>query len=305
LEFINQEVKVASIRDEVRIVAMGCIHHGAAGCDEKLADFWYNYVLNTPNAYCVLGGDLVDSIHERDKRYLDEEVAPWCFGKRWGGTLIDRQYHYALAKWKPLAEAGKILWIHSGNHEHKLKTQASRDLTLDWSRELTKMSEAAGHRAVPYAGLSALTNLIVRPDRANGGSYRLSFFTQHGGGGAVSDGGIINKASSMLTAYDVDVALMWHVHRQMHLRVPMWSITDTGRLSRRERIGAVCGTFLSGHTEGVASYAELKGYKPQSLGPLVIHFKREVQNRTKAEPNRATGYTRLWVSDAVRSAEEE
>jgi len=177
-------------------------------------------------------------------------------------------------------------------------------LTLDWSRELSKISVKAGFGEVPYAGLSALSNLFIR-DRKKNSSYRLTFFSNHGGGGAQSDGGIINKAMSMLRVYDVDVALMWHVHRKAHQGSPMWSLTDNGKRVRRERLAAVCGTFLNGHTEGVGSYAELKGYLPQLLGPLVVHIKREISRAPKSDPKRSTHYTRIFVSDAVTTEGQE
>jgi hypothetical protein len=309
VEFIQRRIRASSSRAETKVVAMGCIHHGAAGCDERLADFWYNYILKTPDTYVILGGDLVDSIHEKDKRYLDEEVATWCFGKKWGGTVIDRQYNYALAKWRPLAEAGKILWIHAGNHEWKLKTTASRDLTLDWSRALSEYARAKGHDPVPYAGLSALSNLIVDSGDArkkNHGSFLVKFFTTHGGGGAQSTGSVINKADSMLNSYKVDVALMWHLHRKQHVEQPLLGITDSGKRTVASRIAAVCGTFLDGNIEGVTGYGELKQYRPSSLGPQVIHLKSKTLPKDSEEKH-ARSYIHIWLSDAIEhhGSEEE
>lgn len=289
MESITRRVTISSSRAEVKIVCMGCIHHGAAGCDEKLADFWYEKILNSKDTYCILGGDLVDSIYEKDRRYSDEEVARWCFQRKWGGTLIDRQYHYALSKWEPLAKKGKILWIHAGNHEWKLKSLASRDLTLDWARALK----------VPYAGLSALSHLIMETPKGTGSEggrgMRVSFFTTHGGGGAQSDGAVINRVAGMLNQYDVDIALMWHLHRKMHVASRVMGLAKGGgSFVHRDRIAAVCGTFLDGHLEGVSGYGELKGYKPVVLGPMVVHIKLSHQNNG----------TRIWVSDAIMDEKE-
>ena len=303
MELIARDIVIPHPRTEIKIVAMGCVQHGAAGCDERLAQFWYDYILRTPHAYVILGGDLVDSIHEKDRRYAEQEVAEWCLGTKanrakWGSTLIDRQYRYALKKWEPLAKAGKILWIHKGNHEEKLVATASRDLTLDWCRALK----------VPYAGLAALSLLRVKHVKRRHESearFSVSFFSQHGGGGAQSDGGIINKAGGMLAAWDVDVALMWHLHRKTHLTRRMLGITRSLRRAVRDRVGAVCGTFLDGHCEGVDSYAELKGYPPVVTGPLVIHIRQEDGFKTLlSDPGRATSFVRLWVSDAVRGGQD-
>ena len=290
MEALNVRIRVPTCATEVRLVCMGCIHHGAAGCDEELADFWYDYVRNTPHTYLILGGDLVDSIAEKDKRYLEEEVARWCFDKKWGGTLIDRQYHYAAAKWKDLAFAGKILWIHTGNHELALKRYASRDLTLDWSREL----------GIPYAGYSALGNIIIGSPQHR---YVVSFYSTHGSGASQTSGAVLNTAEAMLNRFDVDLALMWHLHRKMHVASVMLrpSKPVQGTLPQglpRHRIAALCGTFLRGYMPGVTSYSEMKGHRPTPIGPVVIHMKQDRTHDRKAGiENR---YIRLWISDAVR-----
>lgn len=306
MHLITREIRIPSHTTEIRIVPLGCTHMGAYGCQQDKVDWWLRYVYERENTYCILLGDLVDSIHEKDKRYNEDEVADWCIGTkanrhRWGNTLIDRQFKFALERFRPLAERGKILWIHAGNHEHKLVTTASRDLTRDWARSLD----------VPYAGLAALSQLIIRTGdgrkgSSNSGVKRLTFFTTHGGGAAQSNGGVINRVASMLNGYDVDVALMAHLHRSMHVRQVMHSITANGRRKVRERVAAVCGTFLDGHCEGANSYAELKGYNPVALGPPVVHIKRRLRSRvSKGDPDGTTDYTNLWVSDSTRSVDDE
>lgn len=292
MQLINREIQIAHPRDEVKIVAMGCVHHGAFGCDEKLADFWYKKILSTPNMYAIFGGDMVDSIHEKDKRYSEGEVADWCLPTKanrakWGNTLIERQRTYALDKWKALAAAGKVLWIHAGNHEDKLVARDSVDLTGYWAQTL----------GIPYAGLAALSNLFVKSHGKT--VHRVTLFTTHGGGSSVTPGARLNKVASLLHGYDVDIALMWHLHFKTHLTQTMLGISDTGRRKVRNRVGAMCGTFLDGHKEGINSYAELKGYSPTNLGPIVVHIKREIGDRPSSDPDRATGYTRIWVSDAI------
>lgn len=292
MQLIQREISVPTPRAEVKIVGASCLHYGAAGCDEELVDFWRNRILTSPNTYCILLGDLVDAISEKDKRYDEQEVADWCKNKKWGSTLIDRQYAYFLDKWKPLAEAGKILWLHAGNHEQKLRSTHNTDLAARW----------AGEMRVPYAGLAALSNLFVNAPGTigkRGRKYRVSFFTQHGGGGAQSTGAIINKADAMLSHYDVDVALMGHLHRKMHVTSRTLGISESGKRKVRDRVAAVCGTFLDGQKEGVVGYGELKGYRPAALGPVVVHLKYEGVTNDK-DDERATGYLRIWLSDCIR-----
>ena len=304
----------ANVNEEIRIVCIGCAHHGAAGADEQQLNFWYNKILNTPNMYAIFLGDMVDAIYEKDKRYTEEEVADWCWGKKWGGTIIDRQFNYAVEKWSPLAKAGKILWIHMGNHEEKLIAVASRDLTRDWSRVLS----------IPYAGYMALTNLRIlhdgpfdpkarkRPGRDNSysRSTRVVFFTTHGAGGAQSQGAVMNKVSAMMDNYEANVYLMAHLHKRMSIARRTIGITEPrtsgGKLIRPrrrvyDRVAAVCGTFMDGHCDGVAGYGERKGYSPIITGPSVIHIKVEhnTSSRKFVDNETPRWATRIWVSDAV------
>ncbi len=303
MQLVNREIVVSGRGAEVKIVALGCIHHGAAGCREDLADFWYKRVLAQKDTFCILGGDLVDSIFERDKRYMAEEVAAWC-RKRANANkeLIDAQYEYALEKWKPLAAAGKILWLHTGNHELTLKRYHSRNLPAAWSQAL----------GVPYAGYAALSNLIVRyrrPNKSLSTGYRVSFYTTHGAGSAQSDGAVMNAISRMLDRYDVDVALMWHLHRRMAIAKRRMGLSRPGRNSRsrvvarfqpRDSVAAICGTFLDGHIQGVLGYGETKGYPPVTPGPIVVHFKMHWPHygENRKIPDVAP-YLRIWISEAV------
>lgn len=245
----------------------------------------------------------MDAIFEKDKRYAEQEVARWCRDRKWGGTLIDRQYHYALEKWRPLAEAGKILWMHEGNHEQELRLRASRDLTLDWCRELR----------IPYAGYQAHANLICRygkkppPGKQHASSYRVTFFTTHGSGSAQTPGAKMNKIVSLLHGFDADITLMWHLHDRLGKVYRSEGISEprTGLpplIRNRDRLTAMCGTFLT-RKVGVTGYGERKGFLPTVPGPTVIHMKYEcapsmLQRRT----NRAVApFVRLWYSEAVTS----
>lgn len=299
MELLNRHIKLSSRGAEIKVACLGCIHHGHSACNERLADFWYRRILNAPDTYCILGGDLVDSIFERDKRYCEQEVARWCRDRKWGGTLIDRQFRYALEKWRPLAEAGKILWLHEGNHEQELRLRASRDLALDWCRELK----------IPYAGYQAHTNLICHYGKPRRGttslSFRVTFFTTHGSGSAQTDGAVMNKVASLMNDYDADISIMWHLHRRMHILKRSEGIgeprVNTPPIIRnRDRLAAICGTFLDRRV-GITNYGERKGFKPIVPGPSVIHIKYEpAPSAWQRQHGRAYAPgTRIWISDAI------
>ena len=311
MQYIARRIQVPKRNPEIKIVAMGCIHHGAANCDEKLASFWYKKALEDPYTFIILGGDLVDGISEKDPRYFNGELARWCHDRKWGDTIIDRQYNYALQKWAPLAEKGKILWLHAGNHEWALIRHCDRNLSREWARELK----------IPYAGLEAFTWLTIEHGKkvergyANRKAYpsstSVSFYTTHGSGSGQTTGAIANRVERMTYHWDADVCLMWHLHRRIALprRVGAGSrprmVDGKERVvpKFRDRVAAICGTFLRSHQPDITGYGELKNYPPIAPGPVVIHIKPEDTIYRKDEPRSYT--TRIWASEAVMVGNED
>ena len=284
MEIVHREVKLSRRHSELKIVAMGCVHHGAAGCDDKLAQFWYDKILQEPDTYAIFGGDMVDGIHEKDKRFTHQECAKWCFDGALGGTVIDRQYRYALKKWRPLAEKGKILWLHAGNHEELLWHRfGAPDLTRNWAWELK----------IPYAGYSALSSLTIHSAGNRQTRHRVTFYSTHGSGSASTNGAAERRVKKLMDAYAADVYLMWHVHRRVTTAARRIGLTQQrdGAVKMREydRIGAACGTFLNSHMEGITGYGELAGYEPVIPGPVIVHIKEGAN----------ADQLRIWASTAV------
>lgn len=310
MQYIARRIAVPKRNAKIDIICMGCIHHGARNCDEKQAAFWYEKALKDPYTFIILGGDLVDGITEKDKRYFNGELATWCHDSRLGDTIIDRQYNYGLKKWRPLAEKGKILWMHAGNHEWALIRHCDRNLTREWARELK----------VPYAGLEAFSWLTIEhgPERHRGirgqthpSSTSVSFYTTHGSGSGQTTGAIMNRVERMTYNWDADVCLMWHLHRAMAMRRRQGTGSRPRRVDGKERVtpkfrdkvAAICGTFLQSHQEGVTGYGELKNFPPIASGPVVIHIKPEDCISRGKEPR--SYYTRIWASEAVRVTNDE
>ena len=277
MQLLHREVKLSKRRGTLEIVCMWCTHHGAYGCDDEQADFWYQRINDRPDTYAIFGGDMVDAIHERDKRYTHQECADWCFDPDLGSTIIDRQYEYAMRKWKPLAAKGKILWLHAGNHEEALWNRFGvTNLTANWCRALK----------IPYAGRSALSSLTIKSSSGGTvrhGGFNVSFYSEHGSRAANSTAAALNILTKLMAVYAADIYLTGHNHRIVTMaerRIGLVRQTNqVVRMREFDRVGAVCGTFLNSHMSGREGYGERAGYAPLIPGPAIINIKVESGKR--------------------------
>jgi hypothetical protein len=254
---------------------------GAYGCDEDQIDYWHQRILKRDNTYVIFGGDMVDAIHEKDRRYTHQECADWCFDSQYGSTIIDRQYEYALCKWKPLAEAGKILWMHTGNHEEALWHKfGCTDLTQRWCGELSRLAHEAGQPPVAFAGRTALSSLVVKGGAGHTSSHSVTFYSEHGAKAANTTGRALNIVRELMAVYAADIYLTGHNHKIGTIaerRIGLSRTSKKGEIREHcyDRVGAVCGTFLNSHMSGREGYGERAGYPPLIPGPALIHIKTE------------------------------
>lgn len=92
----------------IRIYPLFDLHIGAKECNMKLALRWRERVLNDPEGYVILGGDLINNGVKDSKTNVYEE------------TMMPRAQEDTLCEFlKPLVNADKILGWHDGNHEYR------------------------------------------------------------------------------------------------------------------------------------------------------------------------------------------
>ena len=93
-------------------------HIGDEHCDlERLKDR-IEYVENTPNAYCLLNGDIIDN------------ATKTSIGDTYANVFNPmEQLENAVKLFRPLAEKGKILAITHGNHEARTYRKEGIDLS--------------------------------------------------------------------------------------------------------------------------------------------------------------------------------
>lgn len=194
-----QQMVIHNFPDEVEIYPLADVHYGAIECNEKAWEQVLKEILEQPNRYCVLNGDLVDN-------GVKSSVTNCYMATCSPGT----QKAYMCDVLRPIKD--RILMACSGNHEYRTKKESDQDITYDI---LTKLDKEDIYR--PDAGFMA----IRMGDRGEGGGHRANinytFLMTHGTGGGYLPGATINRNERFATQYvdGIDIAIISHSHRGM------------------------------------------------------------------------------------------
>ena len=109
--------------DAVEILAMADLHLGDQRSAYRKILEWIEYVKTTPNAYCILNGDLMDTaiINSLGSTY-EAAISPM------------EQIKECVKLFEPIKD--KVLLIDPGNHERRAQRATSLDMTLIMATQL-------------------------------------------------------------------------------------------------------------------------------------------------------------------------
>jgi hypothetical protein len=231
--------------EKAYIIPLSDLHIGADFDDAKFLGY-REWILNTPEAFCVINGDVLDMATKSSIGGVYETIRP------------REQRQLAVKFLQPLADAGKILAYLDGNHEHR----ASKD-TDEYPGELI-----CSMMGIPslYDPDGILTFLTVGHQRDKGEKKRnritYTMFMLHGWTGSRTIGGKANNLESLSDSVVADIYLSSHTHTQMafpeRILIPD---TRTKTLKWKRQLFVSSGSFLEW-----SGYPIRKGYKPASLG---------------------------------------
>ena len=172
--------------DEVNIYGLGDAHIGAPEHDEKAFAQKIELILDDPNGYCVICGDMGDFGLKNAKTnvYL-ARLQP----------MQQKEEIYNILR--PLSEAGKILAIVPGNHENRLTKEVGTSPLYDIACRL-RLEDC-------YRENAAFLQLFW-------GKYSKS--RQFSSTGVITHGASMNKHKNFLgTIEGIDWAISGHTHQ--------------------------------------------------------------------------------------------
>jgi len=234
------------------------VHLGNKACDSR--KLRKDIDESDEDTYFLLGGDVMDSIIVKDKRYRKsiDDVD--------GDPIIDRQLARAVEIFEPIKD--RIIGIGSGNHEDAIVINSGTDPTQ-------RLCDALGVSNLGYSGIVRLVFFQKGKKGTRGRSRTLMIRWHHGwGGGTRTQGGSITKYSKDVPYWEADLYLYGHDHRLQTDDVPRMVVKGDRLVAHPRRI-CLCGSYLKSYIIGKPSsvtYSEKFGFPPITVGGLTVQL---------------------------------
>lgn len=222
-------------------------HIGDSCCDFKLIQSWLDHIATTPNAYCILNGDLMDTA-------IANSV-----GDTYGAERQPMQQLQMCVKlFGPIKD--KILCVTSGNHENRIYKSDGIDITEMMAQQLGVADK--------YTPTTALIFLSFGWTTRHKHRIGYTIYVTHGGGGGRKEGGKVIRLADLAGIVDADV----YVHSHTHLPI---SFKESFIRPDVQHSTLVPVTRLFVNTSAAllyGGYGDRAGFKPNSTDTPVVYL---------------------------------
>jgi predicted phosphodiesterase len=243
----------------IELHALSDLHIGDKMSDGQLIQRTLNHILETPNAYCILGGDLMDT------------AIATSVGDTYGANLQPmEQLKLCVSLFQPLADAGKILMLVPGNHENRVYRSDGLDMTGIMAAQLGLQDR--------YSSTSALLFLRLGRNDSNNHHRKVAYsiYVTHGSGGGRKEGGKINRLVDYAQIVDADVYICGHTHMPAVLRTGYYRVSmANSSVQMVDKLFVNTAAYLD-----YGGYGDSAGFKPSSKRNPVLHFSGEKHEAT-------------------------
>lgn len=224
------------------------LHIGDSLSDGLKIQATIDYIRDNPNAYCILGGDLMDT------------AIATSVGDTYGANLQPmQQLEVCVRLFEPIKH--KVLAVVPGNHENRIYRTDGIDITAVMAAQLGLQGK--------YSATSSLLFIRLGSDKTEGHHRRkvaYTVYTHHGNGGGKREGGKINALADMANIVDADIYICGHTHLPAIFRTGFFR-TSYGNSS----VNYVDKLFVNAAASlNYGGYGEAAGFKPASkLNPVI------------------------------------
>lgn len=209
------------------------------------------HILETPNAYCILGGDLMDA------------AIASSIGDTYGASLQPmEQLKQCVEIFKPLADKGKILAVVPGNHEDRIYKQDGIDVTALMCTQLGIADK--------YSNTTVLLFIRFGENKAKGKGRRQLYtaYVTHGSGGGRKEGGKVNRLADLASIVDADIYIHAHTHLPLVFRESFFRVSGANSsVAPVEKLFVNTSAALK-----YGGYGDKQGFKPASTKAPVIYL---------------------------------
>ena len=234
--------------ERIEIHPLADLHIGDSLCDFKLIQEKIEYIKNTPNAYCILDGDLMDT------------AICSSIGDTYGANLQPmEQLKQCVKIFEPIKD--KILAVLPGNHENRAYKTDGLDMTELMCAQL----------GIPqkYSPTTALVFVRFGKQTQNHGRPQLyTIYVTHGSGGGRREGGKVNRLADLAAIVDADIYVHAHTHLPLVFKEAYFRVSGAN-----SSVSLVDKLFVnSAASLNYGGYGDKAGFKPASKCSPVIYL---------------------------------
>lgn len=248
MEITPIKAKLENIGNNLKIYTLSDMHIGDANADLPTLKRIINFIKDTPECYCILLGDILNTALKTSKSDIYSETL----------SLAEAQ-KLALQLLTPIKH--KILAMTPGNHENRVWKEVGVDLSL-WLAEKLDLEDKYRNNGI------AVT--IQFGKDVNGKPFRLNIFGQHGSyGGGRKLGAAMNALEDLDGIVgNADIYIRAHTHQPIQGSRNVFLFDDKGNISRNTKY-----YFNSPSVMNYGGYAYDKGYKPTDDTPCYLNIR--------------------------------
>lgn len=233
--------------ETIEIHPMADLHIGDSSSDYRLILERIEHIKNTPNAYCVLDGDLMDT------------AIASSIGDTYGANLQPmEQLKQCVKLFEPIKD--KILAVLPGNHEGRVYKSDGLDITELMCSQLGIIEKYSSTTALLFIRFGK-TSMHNRPQL-------YTAYVTHGSGGGRREGGKVNRLADLASIVDADIYIHAHTHLPLVFKESFYRVSGSNSsFSLVDKLFVNTAASLN-----YGGYGDKQGYKPASKQSPVIYL---------------------------------
>lgn len=214
------------------------------------------HIKNTPSAYCILNGDLMNNATKTSiSDSYAEELTPM------------EQVEMCMELFEPIKD--KIIAITAGNHEKRTYNKEGIDITKLVAMQLKLASR--------YSPTSCMVFLRVGKAKETHGRNNVqvcyTIYCTHGSGGGRKEGAKAIRLADMASIIDADIYIHSHTHLPMIMKQGYYRVSlSNSSVARIDKLFVNTSAMLE-----YGGYGEAFEYKPSSQHCPVIYLDGSVK----------------------------
>lgn len=237
-----------TLGNNIQIYVLSDVHIGDPHCDMEVLKQIVDKIKNTPEMYCILLGDILNTALKTSKSDIYSETMNVAEAQK---KAIELLY--------PIRD--KILAMTPGNHELRVWREAGVDISL-WLAEKLEITDKYRNEAIAL-------NIKFGKD-VDGKPFHLNIFGQHGQyGGGRKLGSAMNALEDLDGIMcNADIYIRAHTHNAVQGSRKVYYFNQFGNVDCKVKYYYNSPSVLT-----FGGYALEKGYKPTNDDPAYLNIR--------------------------------